>query len=254
MDETTELKFKDYFSQHAEIYSRSRPGYPTELFDFLAKISPDTKLAWDCATGNGQAALSLSDYFEHVIASDASKEQISHAIQRKNILYMVVPAEHSSITEKTVDLITVATAIHWFKLEEFYQEVNRVLKPNGVIAVWAYDCPMVTEKINKVILHLSNNILKNYWPKEVKMVNNRYQHLPFPFQSILTPKFITKRNWNMEQLMDFMMSWSSSQNYLQITKKNPLDLITSRLKEAWEDPNQEREVCWEIYLKAGKKT
>jgi hypothetical protein len=44
------------------------------LFEFLISLLQYTKLAWDCETGNGQAALFLSEYFEQVIASDASKK------------------------------------------------------------------------------------------------------------------------------------------------------------------------------------
>ena len=119
----------NYFAVQSEHYSRNRPTYPDELFDFLSGLCTSHELAWDSATGNGQAAVSLSGYFKKVIATDFSNEQLSRAFQKENIFYRNESAEHSSLENNSADLVTVATAIHWFNIPEFYKEVHRVLKP-----------------------------------------------------------------------------------------------------------------------------
>jgi ubiquinone/menaquinone biosynthesis C-methylase UbiE len=131
-------KFKDLFSSNSKEYASSRPKYPRSLFEFLVGLVQHRNLAWDCATGNGQAAVVLSEYFEQVIASDASKEQIENSESRKNIRYEVFPAERTNIADSSVDLITIAQAIHWFDLDHFYKEAKRVLTKGangGVVAV-----------------------------------------------------------------------------------------------------------------------
>jgi len=45
--------FADHFGSRAAHYREVRPTYPAALFHFLAIISPTTRMAWDCATGNG---------------------------------------------------------------------------------------------------------------------------------------------------------------------------------------------------------
>ncbi|MDQ3854643.1 MAG: class I SAM-dependent methyltransferase [Thermoproteota archaeon] len=75
-----------------------------------------------------QGAVFLSEYFEQVIASDASKEQIENAQPRNNIRYEVFPAERTTLADDSVDLITIAQALHWFDLYDFYKEVKRVLR------------------------------------------------------------------------------------------------------------------------------
>ncbi|HEY2140100.1 MAG TPA: hypothetical protein VGH00_08465, partial [Chthoniobacterales bacterium] len=65
------MEFKDHFSKQAEGYAKFRPRYPQELFRYLATIAPRRELAWDCATGNGQAAVELAEVFDRVIATDA---------------------------------------------------------------------------------------------------------------------------------------------------------------------------------------
>src|SRR5689334_8071156 len=104
---------KDLFSQQAKTYAKYRPSYPPELFDYILQFVEEKNSAWDCATGNGQAAVALSGYFKKVEATDLSKGQIDNAVQKENIRYSVCPAEETSFPDDQFDLITVAQAYHW---------------------------------------------------------------------------------------------------------------------------------------------
>lgn len=106
------LKFKDYFSENSEEYNKFRPTYPAELFIYLASVSKQHQKAWDCATGTGQSAISLSDYYTMVIATDAGKTQIENAEKKPGVVYQVAIAENSHIKENSIDLITVAQAFY----------------------------------------------------------------------------------------------------------------------------------------------
>jgi len=71
--------FIDKFSEAAEDYRRSRPTYPDSIFRALTAVAPGHDLAWDCGTGNGQAALGLARHFAAVNATDPSPQQIAQA-------------------------------------------------------------------------------------------------------------------------------------------------------------------------------
>ena len=152
------VTFKDHFSTQAEAYSLYRPEYPTELYDWLASLCPETKLAWDCATGNGQAAVALTQQFSYVIGTDASESQIYQAMVYPRVEYEVGLAHESPHADHSVDLVTVAQALHWFDLPRFSAEAERVLKPGGILAVWSYNlltiCPDIDEQIR--LCHLSH--------------------------------------------------------------------------------------------------
>jgi len=120
------MTFKDHFSKQAVGYAKFRPRYPRKLFDYLGSIAPSRQFAWDCGTGNGQAAVGLASVFDRVIATDASEKQIANAQSRKLVDYRVAPAENSGIESETLDLIMVAQALHWFDLDRFYPEAERV--------------------------------------------------------------------------------------------------------------------------------
>src|SRR5205809_3213153 len=107
------VTFKDHFSQQAIDYARFRPQYPRELFQHIASLAPNDQLALDCATGNGQAAVALAEFFEKVIALDASEEQIASAQPQPNVEFRVAPAEATGLPAHSCDAVTVAQALHW---------------------------------------------------------------------------------------------------------------------------------------------
>jgi len=242
--------FEDHFSKDAELYAKHRPSYPDELFEYLVSVSPGRKLAWDCGTGNGQAAGSLAKYFERVIATDASQEQISQAAEHPRIIYQVEPAERTSIESNTVDLVTVAVAIHWFDFGPFYAEVQRVLKPKGVLAVWAYYYPTVSPEIDRLLEKFSQQ-LTGYWPERFHYLDERYQTIPFPFKELKTPKFSMSAQWTLNQLCGFLNSWSASRRYLESEGEHPLNTIWDELTSAWGNQDEKREIYWPLHVKIG---
>src|SRR5437867_9645499 len=166
------MTFKDHFSRQAADYAKFRPGYPQELFQYVGSVAPSRQLAWDCGTGNGQAAVGLASVFDRVIATDASEKQITNAEPHQRVDYRVAPAENSGIKSETIDLIMVAQALHWFDLDRFYAEARRVLKPNGVLAASAYNLLHIEPAIDEVINRYYYDVVGPFWPPERKLVEN----------------------------------------------------------------------------------
>lgn len=249
------MSFKDLFSKQSKVYAISRPNYPEELFKYLSSLTPEHKLAWDCATGNGQAAISLTNYYEHIIATDASKQQIEHAQKHEKITYKVCQAENCGLSKNSVDLVTVATAVHWFDLNIFYPEVNRVLKEDGFIAVWGYGYLQIDPNIDFICNErFVSEILGNYWAEEAKLLwLYKYQTIDFPFEEIKPPSFKITLDWDFQQLMNFFNSWSAVQNYISKYDTNPVELIYEDLKNLWGDLKKTKKISWDLILRVGKK-
>ena len=244
--------FEDHFSEQAREYAQYRPQYPRELFDYLASIAPGRRLAWDCGTGNGQAAQELARHFERVIATDASAEQIAQAPAHEQIEYRVARAEDVDLEAGSVDLVAVAMAVHWFDLEPFYQVVRRAVKPNGVLAVWMYHLPVIDAKIDPILLRYYEDVLAGYWPERFHYLDKRYQTLPFPFEEVKPPDFEIRAEWELGQLAGFLDSWSGTRRYKNERGQHPLSLIWEGLNEAWGEPSQRRSVHWPLYLRVGR--
>lgn len=248
------MKFEDHFSALAETYLKYRPTYPSVLFEYLASICNDHKQAWDCGTGNGQAARFLTEHFDNVFATDASKEQLAQTSDHPKIMFKNEPAEKVSLINESTDLVTVATAVHWFNFEKFYAEVKRVLKPGGIIAVWGYHLFSITPGVDKLLIKYYKEILNNYWPEQFHFVDSRYADLPFPFAELIPPNFEMITDWDLNQVAGFLDSWSGTKIYLQKTGNHPLDIIWSELNNEWGNKKVKRKIFWPLHMRVGIKT
>jgi SAM-dependent methyltransferase len=244
--------FEDHFSKQAHQYADYRPGYPVELFSYLAELAPARQLAWDCGTGSGQAARELVRYFERVVATDASSNQLAEAFPHDRIEYRVERAEAVSLDTGSVDLITVAVAVHWFDLEPFYQAVRRVGKKEGILAVWTYHLPEIDSVIDQVLYRYYKEILADYWPERIRYLDERYQTLPFPFEELVLPRFVAQADWDLEQMTGFLESWSATRRYEKEHGKNPVGIIRQELAERWGGPGTQRRIRWPLHMRVGR--
>ena len=248
------MEFKDHFSGHADDYARYRPDYPGALFEFLANTVTPHQTAWDCGTGNGQAALGLAAYFDRVIATDPSAEQIRTAVPHEKISYVVSPGEATSIPARSVDLITVAQALHWFNFAVFYREVQRVLKPDGWLAVWCYGLTRINPAVDEVVQHYYTNIVGRYWPPERRYIDEKYRTIPFPFVEMPAPEYQMNAQWDLKDFMGYLSTWSASRRFQQTNDQDPLDSVRGNLVKSWGKAEQRLNVCWPIYLRLGRVT
>jgi SAM-dependent methyltransferase len=246
------MSFKDHFSGQAAEYAKFRPSYPAALFEYLAKIVPSRNVAWDCATGSGQAAIALAKHFALVIATDASAKQIRNAERAERVQYRVAPAENSGIESESVDLVTVAQALHWFDLAKFYEEAKRVLNPGGLIAVWNYDFLQATPEIDAAVNRFYHDIVGPFWPPERRVIETGYATLPFPFQEIEAPAFRIEVHWTLPQLIGYLQTWSATQRYIEANGSNPLTLIADELEKAWNDPDAMKLIVWPLTVRIGR--
>jgi SAM-dependent methyltransferase len=246
------MNFEDHFSELAGIYSKYRPGYPPELYKFLADSCGENKLAWDCGTGNGQAALELVKYFRSVYATDASKEQIKNAAEHPSITYKIEPAEKVSLKDSTADLVTVAVAVHWFDFDKFFAEAKRILKSDGIIAVWTYHLPRIASNIDAAVKKYYSEVLRDFWPERFHYVHTGYSDLPFPFDEIEVPEFTMRTEWNLDQLSGFLSSWSAVNKYRQVKGIHPMNEICEELKNAWGDEREKKILQWPLNVRAGR--
>jgi SAM-dependent methyltransferase len=246
------MSFRDHFSAQAKEYAQHRPVYPVEMFDYLASLAPSRELAWDCGTGNGQAALVLAERFQHVIATDASATQIENAFPRAKVEYRVETSENTTIPAGSVDLITVGTAVHWFDFDPFYAEVRRVGKAKGIIAVWTYHLPIIDPQVDVWLERFYREILARFWPERIRYLDQRYQSLPFPFEEIQPPAFEMEANWDLDSLIGFLASWSAVRKLVEARGEAAFETQVEELERAWGEKTQQKKIRWPLHFRIGR--
>lgn len=246
-------EFKDYFSSQADRYAAIRPDYPLALIHFVSGLPARHDLAWDCATGSGQAAVPLAAHFARVVATDASENQIAHARAQLNVEYRVASAESSGLAGASVDLVTVAQALHWLDRDRFYAEVRRVLAPGGAIAVWSYGDPTIDDDpvLDAALQRFNHETVGSYWPTGRGDVGEGYLRYPFPFEEVTAPRFRIEREWTLAELGRYARSWSATVRYVSMQDSDPVVGFETELAAIWGDPETRHSVRWQITLRAG---
>jgi SAM-dependent methyltransferase len=245
--------FKDHFSSGAGSYAAFRPRYPAALFEYLASLPPRRELAWDAATGNGQAAVGLADHFARVVATDASHAQIAHAESRPNVFYHVRRAEQSGLADACADLVTAAQALHWLDVPGFFGEARRVLRRGGAIAVWCYVDPVLEhESGNRVLQDYYAGTIGDYWPPERRITVNGYRSLEFPFAELEAPPFEMASRPTLAELVGYLRTWSATKNFVAARGFDPVVEVESRLAAVWGSPDTRRPLRYTTYIRVGR--
>ena len=241
---------KDLFSAQAALYARYRPVYPPALFDHILQEVPRRESAWDCATGNGQTATILAAYFDQVMATDISADQMALSPVLPNVQYSVQPAEQTHFPDNSFDLVTVSQALHWFDFDRFYPELIRVTRPDGIFAAWMYGGIRISPEIDALKKKLHDELLGAYWDPARRYVNNEYDGIPFPLSEIPCPDFSMTYQWSPEELKGYFNTWSALQSFIQQQGYNPVDALMDEILVHWTGPRMP--VRFPIRLRMGR--
>lgn len=208
-------------------------------------------MAWDCATGNGQAARDLARYFRRVIATDASAEQIAHAQRVPNVEYRVAPAEVSGLVDQSIDVVTVAQALHWLDFDRFYDEVRRVTVAGGLIGVWSYGACHAGSDVEPWLREFEVETVGPYWNPGRRWVDEGYRTIPFPFEELPVPPFELRVRWSPSQLREYIGSWSAVAGYRRERGVDPVAPLMDRIENLWPS-GRVREVVWPLSVRVGR--
>ena len=246
-----DVSFLDLFSDKASLYAVARPRYPEQLFAFVHAHAPSRGCAWDCGTGNGQAAASLSAHFSKVFASDPSAEQIANAIPIANVSYSVQRAEETNFPSSCFDAICVAQALHWFDFDTFFAEVRRLATPGAIFAAWGYDWFSVSPRFDRAFKSSILDVIEPYWAPNNHILWGGYADVPFPFPRIATPPFRIEVHWNLYQLLAYVHSWSATRCCMSALGNRFFESAHNELAPLWGNPDARQRILMPLHVIAG---
>ncbi|WP_114228098.1 MULTISPECIES: class I SAM-dependent methyltransferase [Sphingomonas] len=228
------MSFPDLFSGHAKLYAAARPTYPERTIAELAALAPGRGLAWDCGTGNGQAARLLAGHFASVVATDASAEQIAQAEPHDRVRFAVEAAEDCSLPDASCDLALAAQCIHWFDLDRFYAQVRRVLKPGGIVAALGYGWSFVDPEVDALVARNFLAPLDSYWAAGNRLIMEGYRTIPFPGEEVRLSPAAIHLAWTGRQFAGLIRSWSATQKLGEAALADAF----AKLAALWPDDQQ----------------
>jgi len=238
------------FSSVAAAYATARPGYPAGLFEWLASVTQRRELAWDTATGSGQAAVGLAEHFDRVVASDGSAAQVQHARRHPRVHYLVGRAEAPPLRAHAVDLIVAAAAVHWFNLPAFYEEVRRVARPGAVLAAWTYHVGHVEPPFDVVFWPFYRDVVGPYFAAGARLADERYDTLDLPGRPLSSPAFVVSARWTATKIIAFVRTWSGVQAFIKGTGRDPVAPLVPAIEELCRGDEEPVELRWPVYMRA----
>ena len=123
----------------AERYSKGRPYFHHNSILYIKdhlKLDDKLEEALDIACGTGLSTQALLPIAKKVYGTDTSEEMLKWALEPEKISYAIAPAESQPFESSTFDLITVCSGVHWFDIDKFLVESNRLLKPDGWLVLY----------------------------------------------------------------------------------------------------------------------
>lgn len=239
-----------------DAYHKFRPSYSQEIYTLIYQFHSQNEgeytLAIDAGCGTGQSTTELAKQFKQVYGIDTLKDQVDNAIVKDNITYQLGAAEDlSGFKDHSVDLISVATAFHWFNQDLFFKEVKRVLRHNGTLAIFSYYYPVIRDepKANEILQALVMGELSKYVNGNIHYIKNLYRDIQFPFYRqkwYISPKeaditgisepvhgALMEETMTIERFADYIKTSSAYYNYLDDLenqgKGDPVDKLISNL-------------------------
>ncbi|KAK4757364.1 hypothetical protein SAY87_018665 [Trapa incisa] len=254
------------FLKQAKQYALTRPVYPPELFQFIASKTVTHGLAWDVGTGSGQAARSLAEIYRQVVATDTSPTQLEQAPRLPNVRYEVTSPvmswaelEQKVAPESSLDLVTIAQALHWLDRPTFYQQVKWALKkPNGVVAAWCYTLPEIDGTVDPVFRAYYADS-GPFWDPARRLVEDEYRSIEFSFEPVEgvegtgPVRFVTHQAMSLDEFFTYMRSSSA----YQTAKERGVELLdgemAGRFERAWNERGEgPKTVKFPVYLRIGR--
>lgn len=245
------MSIVEIFSTASDKYAAYRPRYPDALFSHLAGMCSERSVVWDCGTGSGQATASLARWFDRVVATDASFTQVSQGARGATIDFAVCTAEQPALARGVANLITVAQALHWLRLDDFYTAARWVAAPGAVIAAWTYNLATITPELDQVIRYLYSDVLGAFWAQDRRLVEEGYSFVPWPFDEQPFPNVPMAATWTFEQLLGYLRTWSAAHSYLKARGHDAIAECEPALRDAW-GREANREITFPLMGRIGR--
>ncbi|MDQ0229175.1 class I SAM-dependent methyltransferase [Metabacillus malikii] len=186
------MKSTNTFTNKAELYAKYRQTYPSDYIDYLvskADINDDCIIA-DIGSGTGILSKQLLERCFTVIGVEPNDDMRAAAEQSlkscSRFTSVKATAEETTLHDHSVDFVTVAQAFHWFDIDKFRVECQRILKHDAKVAL-VWNIRDESSILNKE----SAAICKKYCPSFTGFSGGMHEN-PLPFHQFFNAGFEVK--------------------------------------------------------------
>lgn len=206
--------FRNYSSQQAAKYAATRSGYSPTLIEYIVKhhcaTGGQTGVVLDVGCGPGNATRDISSHFSRVVGADPGEGMIEVATELAGTTSTGAPIEWRvssaedidkipDLKHGSVDMITAATAAHWFDMPKFWEAAGKLLKPGGTVALWViYPLGILdsdnekSQQLRELFAKFNKDVLGPYITPRNHLAGTGYANLEMPWDQEHTAAIFEK--------------------------------------------------------------
>ncbi|MCL2633587.1 MAG: class I SAM-dependent methyltransferase [Oscillospiraceae bacterium] len=239
------------FSGYADLYNTVRPTPPEIITKAVLLYSKNTtKTIIDIGSGTGLSTLIWKDIAETIIGIEPNDDMLNEAernIKESNISFRKGLSNNTGLSSEYADIVSISQAFHWFDIDSTLEEIYRILKNDGVLAIfdcdWLPAVDWVVEQAYDKIRKKADQICESQEKHAVRNDKNSYINRINNFGKFRFTKEVVcheTKKCNPEGIFGIALSQGGIQDALKIDKtfQNDVDefyeLVKSRMNSEFE--------------------
>lgn len=203
---------KFYFGKQ-ESYSKYRPSYPREMFEFLIKnYDFKNKDIVELGAGTGKFSKIASSFCHEIYYVEPNLDMLNkgkeYCNECNNIVFVNSSAENTKLPDKISDIVFAVQSFHWFNKSALKKEVKRILKPNGYFGIVWNNCEDENNEFSKDYIRYISEWYTKITGKVYQHKNIEDRKNFFKDGIYNTHTFIHSQNYTLDMLIGFSKSLS----------------------------------------------
>jgi ubiquinone/menaquinone biosynthesis C-methylase UbiE len=211
MNDNLNKNIRNNFAKLVDSYAKYRRDYPEKSYKLIYNFCPSVEaIVLDIGCGTGIVTKHLSSYYKNITGTDREIAMTDFAKDdNKNLKFISAKAEELPFENESFDLVTVATAYHWFDFDLAGKEIFRVLKPSGKMCVfWRMD---ISKSRNYLPQFAYDNLIKliSIIPKASREPITEEIFTRVGFSNVKKEEFAFEDTYTKEEILGYVQSHST---------------------------------------------
>ena len=212
------------FNRIAEVFSRVRPSYPERIYEIIRDYAGVERFetAVDLGSGGGASLEGLKAIAKKITGIEPGDRLRAEARGKfPDIEILGGQAEETGLESGSADLVTCATAFHWFDRRATLREIHRILKPGGTLAVFGYFFPILAGSGHVVINRHDLWHWKEYKAPELMRYDDKFEVIEASglFEGLARDYVMSSFTHTVDSVVEFFSSTSYASSYMATLDK-----------------------------------
>lgn len=215
---------KEYFvgSDLSERYFKYRPKLPLEhVKTIVGRLGRRPEFWLDVGCGPGTSTQQIVGHADRILGVDVSQTQVDVAnrtLKQESLSFVQGSCEKLPAEDCSVDVVTVVQAVHYFDLPAFFEEVDRVLKPGGILGLVSFsigpfcvDSPTLKQAANCI----TDLFIQSVLPEQAKLLSESYKNMELPYPDRRDDQVAMVTSWSLQDYLEVCMTFSQVNNKIR---------------------------------------